>query len=68
MSGGIAYCLMMTGEFAKTRCNRPADLEKVDIPEDVESLRYWIARHVEETGSPRANWVLTTSKSFGPSS
>ena len=21
-------------------------------------LRYWIARHAEETGSPRANWIL----------
>ena len=22
------------------------------------TLRYWIARHAEETGSPRANWIL----------
>jgi len=59
MSGGIAYVLDETGEFARTRCNRASvDLEKVDIPEDVESLRYWIARHAEETGSPRANWIL----------
>ena len=59
MSGGIAYVLDETGEFAKTRCNRASvDLEKVDIPEDVEALRYWIARHAEETGSPRANWIL----------
>jgi len=59
MSGGIAYVLDETGEFSKTRCNRASvDLETVDIPEDVESLRYWIARHAEETGSPRANWIL----------
>ncbi len=59
MSGGIAYVLDETGEFRKTRCNRAGvDLEKVDIPEDVETLRYWIARHAEETGSPRANWIL----------
>jgi glutamate synthase (ferredoxin) len=59
MSGGIAYVLDETGEFGKTRCNRAGvDLERVDIPEDVETLRYWIARHAEETGSPRANWVL----------
>ena len=59
MSGGIAYVLDETGEFGKTRCNRASvDLEAVDIPEDVESLRYWIARHAEETGSPRANWIL----------
>jgi len=59
MSGGIAYVLDETGEFSKTRCNRASvDLEKVDLPEDVEMLRYWIARHAEETGSPRANWIL----------
>jgi glutamate synthase domain-containing protein 3 len=59
MSGGIAYVLDETGEFSKTRCNRASvDLEKVDIPEDIEMLRYWIARHAEETGSPRANWIL----------
>jgi len=59
MSGGIAYVLDETGEFGKTRCNRASvDLEKVDVPEDVESLRYWIARHAEETGSSRANWIL----------
>ena len=59
MSGGIAYVLDETGEFSKTRCNRASvDLEKVDIAEDAETLRYWIARHAEETGSPRANWIL----------
>jgi glutamate synthase domain-containing protein 2/glutamate synthase domain-containing protein 3 len=59
MSGGIAYVLDETGEFGKTRCNRASvDLETVDIPEDIETLRYWIARHAEETGSTRANWVL----------
>jgi glutamate synthase (NADPH/NADH) large chain len=59
MSGGIAYVLDETGEFSKTRCNRTSvDLETVDLPEDVELLRYWIARHAEETGSPRANWIL----------
>ena len=25
---------------------------------DREELRYWIARHAEDTGSPRANWIL----------
>jgi len=59
MSGGIAYVLDETGEFSKTRCNRASvDLEKLDLPEDVETLRYWIARHAEETGSTRANWIL----------
>jgi glutamate synthase domain-containing protein 3 len=34
------------------------DLEKLDVPEDIETLRYWIARHAEETGSPQANRIL----------
>jgi glutamate synthase domain-containing protein 3 len=25
---------------------------------DIETLRFWIARHAEHTGSPRANWIL----------
>ncbi|HEY2843885.1 MAG TPA: glutamate synthase large subunit, partial [Bryobacteraceae bacterium] len=59
MSGGIAYVLDETGEFSKTRCNKASvDLESVDLPEDAETLRYWIARHAEETGSTRANWIL----------
>jgi len=67
MSGGIAYVLDETGEFGKTRCNRASvDLEKVDVPEDVETLRYWIARHAEETGSVRANWILDNFNELMP--
>jgi glutamate synthase domain-containing protein 2/glutamate synthase domain-containing protein 1/glutamate synthase domain-containing protein 3 len=59
MSGGIAYVLDETGEFARVRCNKASvDLEPVVDPNDIETLRYWIARHAESTGSPRANWVL----------
>ena len=47
------------GEFQRTRCNRTGvDLEDITDPKDVETLKYWIARHAEETGSPRANWIL----------
>jgi glutamate synthase domain-containing protein 2/glutamate synthase domain-containing protein 3 len=67
MSGGIAYVLDETGEFARTRCNLASvDLEPVDIPEDVETLRYWVARHAEETGSPRANWILDNFEELRP--
>ena len=31
---------------------------RVEDEKDIETLRYWIARHAEETGSPRANWIL----------
>src|SRR4029079_16311987 len=58
MPGGIAYVLDETGDFQKTQCNRASvDLEPVE-DQDVETLRYWIARHAEETQSPRANWIL----------
>ena len=59
MTGGIAYVLDETGEFTRTRCNPASvDLEPVESAKDIEELRYWIARHAEETGSPRANWIL----------
>ena len=58
MTGGIAYVLDETGEFQGHRCNRASvDLEPLE-EKDTEELRYWIARHAEETGSPRANWIL----------
>jgi glutamate synthase (NADPH/NADH) large chain len=59
MTGGIAFVLDESGDFRKTRCNPASvDLEPVEDVKDVDELRYWIARHAEETGSPRANWIL----------
>jgi len=59
MTGGFAYVLDENGEFQKTRCNQESvDLERVEDSKDIETLRYWIERHAEETGSPRANWIL----------
>jgi glutamate synthase domain-containing protein 3 len=42
------------------------DLDRVDDPNDIETLRYWIARHAEETGSSRANWVLDNFEQLLP--
>ncbi len=59
MTGGFAYVLDENGEFQRTRCNRESvDLERVEDAKDIETLRYFIAKHAEETGSPRANWIL----------
>ncbi len=59
MHGGIAYVLDESGQFRSARCNPASvDLEFVSDPADIETLRYWIARHAEDTGSPRANWIL----------
>ena len=67
MTGGIAFVLDETGDFRKTRCNPASvDLEPVEDAKDVDELRYWIARHAEETGSPRANWILENWDSLLP--
>jgi glutamate synthase domain-containing protein 3 len=59
MTGGFAYVLDPTGDFARTQCNRASvDLEPVTSAEDVEALRRLIARHGEYTGSPQAKWIL----------
>jgi glutamate synthase (NADPH) large chain len=58
MNGGIAYVFDIDGEFQRSRCNRASvDLEALDDA-DVGTLRYWIARHAEETGSALANRML----------
>jgi glutamate synthase (NADPH/NADH) large chain len=66
MTGGIAYVLDETGEFQSVKCNRASvDLDPLQ-EKDREELRYWIARHAEDTGSPRANWILENWDSMLP--
>ncbi len=58
MTGGIAYVLDEKRAFAGALCNRASvDLHAL-APDDAQDLRYWIARHAEETGSPQANRIL----------
>jgi glutamate synthase domain-containing protein 3 len=58
MSGGIAYVLDETGEFSTTMCNKTSvDLEPLE-PQDIQLVRDLTARHLELTGSPRAEWIL----------
>jgi glutamate synthase domain-containing protein 3 len=65
MSGGIAYVLDETGDFAEKRCNTAAvDLEPVDGDEAI--LRNLIERHVQFTESPRAKWILENWLSMLP--
>src|SRR4029079_7097602 len=57
MSGVIAYVLDETGEFVANRCNRTGvDLESLS-DSDIEAVRNLVERHVEYTGSPRAQWI-----------
>ena len=58
MNGGVAYVLDETGEFVKVQCNRDSvDLDELS-EQDVELVRNLITRHLELTGSPRAEWIL----------
>ncbi|HYA16185.1 MAG TPA: glutamate synthase large subunit [Bryobacteraceae bacterium] len=59
MSGGFAYVLDETGEFARYRCNKASvDLEEVSDPADQQLLLSTIRRHFELTRSPRAKWII----------
>jgi glutamate synthase (NADPH/NADH) large chain len=59
MTGGIAFVLDESGEFANVFCNKASvDLEPVKEPVDVQALRNLITRHVEATASPRGKWIL----------
>jgi glutamate synthase domain-containing protein 3 len=59
MSGGLAYVFDPMGEFARVRCN-PAgvDLEPLFESEDIATLERLLLRHVEYTGSRRAQQIL----------
>jgi glutamate synthase (NADPH/NADH) large chain len=59
MTGGIALVLDEAGEFQAVMCNRAGvDLEPVIDPVDIQALRVLIERHMELTGSARAQWIL----------
>jgi glutamate synthase (ferredoxin) len=58
MSGGIAYVLDVSGQFA-SRCNHAmVDLEGLDSDEDITFVSDVIARHVRHTGSTYAADLL----------
>ena len=58
MSGGIAYVLDVDGTFRK-RCNQEmVDLEALSTPEDIETVRALLRRHVRYTNSGRAVRLL----------
>jgi glutamate synthase domain-containing protein 3 len=59
MSGGLAYVLDDSGDFARTQCNRASvDLDPLQDSEDAAKVRELIERHRDLTGSPRAAWIL----------
>ncbi|ESA33466.1 glutamate synthase [Leptolyngbya sp. Heron Island J] len=66
MSGGIAYVLDETGDFA-TRCNTEmVDLERLEEAEEIADLREMIAKHHLYTGSRKAKEVLDAWDAYLP--
>jgi len=66
MSGGIAYVLDESGDFAK-RCNREmVQLESLQDLEEIETVKNMVFRHAEYTGSSRATEVLLAWETFLP--
>jgi glutamate synthase (NADPH/NADH) large chain len=59
MTGGIAYVLDESGEFSSVLCNRASvDLEPLENPVDLQTVRNLIEAHVTATASPRGQWIL----------
>ncbi|MFN9164805.1 MAG: glutamate synthase large subunit [Pseudanabaena sp.] len=58
MSGGVAYILDESGDFA-TRCNTSmVGLEKLEDPEEIKDLKQLIQQHVDYTESAKGTKVL----------
>lgn len=58
MSGGFAYVLDEGGRF-KTLCNQEmVDLEPLELDEDIDAVQSLLKKHIEATGSTRAQHVL----------
>ena len=59
MSGGIAYVLDETADFADLRCNRDmVDLDPVETEEDINELKQLIENHVAYTDSAVGRRIL----------
>jgi glutamate synthase (NADPH) large chain len=66
MSGGIAYVLDETGDFAATKCNKAiVDLEEL-AQEDDDVVQGLIRKHVEATESVRGAMILEEWATYGP--
>jgi glutamate synthase (ferredoxin) len=58
MSGGIAYVLDESGDFAGKVNAQMVDVGKVTDPTEITELRRLVERHLEHTSSDRARQVL----------
>ncbi|MEX0268432.1 glutamate synthase large subunit [Leptolyngbyaceae cyanobacterium UHCC 1019] len=66
MSGGIAYILDESGDFA-SRCNQQmVGLETLSDPEEIADLRQLIQQHIDYTASPKATQVIANWEATVP--
>jgi glutamate synthase domain-containing protein 3 len=66
MTGGIAYVLDESGEFAVAFCNRASvDIESLS-PEDISTIQDLLRRHQALTGSSRAGKILENWAALAP--
>jgi glutamate synthase domain-containing protein 3 len=58
MSGGFAYILDEQGRFPVLCNTGMVDLEPLELDEDIDAVQSLLRKHIEATGSERAQWVL----------
>ena len=58
MSGGVAYVLDESGDFAGRVNQQMVGIEVLDDPEEIATVKALIERHLEYTGSARARALL----------
>ena len=67
MSGGVAYVLDTTGDFAEQRCNLGmVELEALEQADDIAEVRSMLERHARYTDSPVAERILAEFESYLP--
>jgi len=64
MSGGRAYILDVNDDFEKMINPEMVEIVKLDIKEDIDTVKSLIHRHFELTDSPKAKEVLTNWDDF----
>jgi len=66
MTGGTAYMLDEKGDFSKRYNSQLVGIARVQKDKDVERIQAMITRHLEYTGSPRAQEILSHWQKYLP--
>ena len=66
MSGGVAYVLDESGDFARRVNGQMVGVEKLEEAGEIAAVRSLVQRHLDHTGSERARAILAAWDSFVP--